>query len=86
MPDNTAIDTIRQIIVRAGSSDNTKFYPESYVKEVQALITSEKEALLERLKQEHRDTCGATYPKVPRDNCKYEDIVNAELKTLRGDK
>lgn len=37
-----------------------------------------RETLL-RLKQEHDDTCGATYPENLRDNCKYEDIVDAEL-------
>jgi hypothetical protein len=43
-------------------------------------------AALERAKEQHRETCGATYPDNMRDNCKYEDIVNQLIEQYREDK
>lgn len=40
-------------------------------------------ATLERLKAEHAATCGTTYSNNPRDNCKYEAIVDAEIAEIK---
>jgi hypothetical protein len=83
MPDNTAIDneidnaldTFAMDVDGEMSHELAKQYAKDFFK---ALIASEKIALLERLNKLAAD-CHFT-------GKEYEDHINAELKTLRGEK
>jgi len=36
--------------------------------------------ILQAIKKDHDDTCGTVYPEKPRDNCKYEDLINEAIR------
>jgi dihydroneopterin aldolase len=74
MPDNTAIDEIL--------ADHLDNWPKELPEAIKALINSEKQAMLERLKAEIADVIGA-------DVIWIQEVIDqelAELKTLRGGK